>query len=136
MKKILLLTAIAAVLAIRAAAGVFIVAGTGVTIAANTTTNFTNMALPQVATLTLPAQNIYVTQGNITNTNLVFYSGLLTLDGTNFFRLAQSNQCPQTNALNGALFTWTNVSQPVYGALSVSNGQLQTITNFTGALQY
>jgi len=117
-------------------AAVFVLAGSGPTINANSTTNFT--ALAPVGTFQLFPQNIYLSTGYpVTATNGLTVYGRLTFDGTNFFTIAQSYSNPVTNAaLNSVLWTITNTVYQVYGTLSVSNGTPVNITNFQAQLQY
>lgn len=119
---------------IRIYAGIIVLAGSGVNINANSTSNLTMLAA--VGTFTLPAQSIYLSEGGITNTNLCIITNRLTFDGTNFFNIPQTYMFGvATNAVSNVLWVVTNISFPVYEALSVSNGQGQVITNFAANLQ-
>ena len=138
MKKIgfILIVVLTVLFAHQARSGVFVLAGSGVNIAANTTTNFTNSPYTQVASFNFPAQNIYLSHNGITNTNQVINTAWISLDGTNYYKFTQTNLYPSTNPANGTLYALTNITLPVYLALSVSNGQAQIITNFTATLQF
>ena len=135
--KLTVLAAFAVAMAVcyKLVAGIYILVGTGVTISPNAVSNF-NTPLVQVGTFTLTPQSVYLTHNGITNTNLVFITNRLTFDGTNFFVLPQVYQFGTTNPVANTLKTVTNITLPVYGALSVSNGQGQAITNFQAGLQY
>lgn len=115
-------------------AGVITLIGSGATINANSTSNFT--ALAQVGTFNMGQQNLYLTSGSETNTALVTVFGRLTFDGTNYFTISQTFTNSTTNAYSGQLWAVTNLSLPVYGSLSVSNGNNQAVSNFQAQLQF
>ena len=100
--------------------------GSGATIGPSQTTNFTQIV--QVGTFNLTPLSItfgYNTN-SVTNSALFAAYGRLTFDGTNFFYPGQ-----YWSPTNGLIWNTTNQSIPIYAALSVTNGQLQAITNVT-----
>jgi hypothetical protein len=129
---IALIALITLTLTIGARAGVFLLAGSGVTIPPNCTTNFAQLV--QVGTFTLNNQALYLTQNGASNAGAMIANGRLTFDGTNFFVLPQFYTNRQAGPTNNELWTVTNITLPVYGALSVSNAGTP-ITNFSAAIQ-
>ena len=110
-----------------ARAGVFTLAGTGATVNASSSTNFT--LLTQIGTFTVGQENANITQAACTNNNNVIYRQMLTFDGTNFFAMPQTYTNLTTNAISGVLIVVTNITFPVYAALNVSNANLSAVSN-------
>ena len=134
MKKIILTLATIATLALTARAAVVILVGSGVNIPATTITNFSTTV--QVGTFTLSPQYAYLANAGIWGTtNNVVVEPALSFDGTNKFFLPQTYMFPSTNATSSALFAVTNITLPVFGMITVSNGNSSTLTNLNIAIQ-
>lgn len=126
--------ALAIGIALYVRAGLVTFVGNGVTMGANSISNFATTA--QIGTFSLNPQFLYLTSSTMTNTNLFTVTGQLSFDGTNKFPLPQVFVWATTNGGTNFLWQVTNISIPVYGTISVSNGNGQNVSNFQAALTF
>ncbi len=79
----------------------------------------------QIATLyvTLPSIYIQTTNATASGSTNFWAQGRLSFDGTNWFTISQQFQAV---GASNTVFQITNVSFPVYGSLTVTNGAAST----------
>ena len=134
MKKIALLIVAVGLIAaaININAGTTIIAGTGINVAANTTSNLAVSV--SLGNFVLSPQTLTQSYNNATAPGVITVMARLTFDGTNFYTIPTVWTNTTAGSSNSAVWQLSTTYYPVSGTLSISNGMSQTLSNYQAVL--